>query len=144
MPRQIDSDPDPEIERLYQARKYVLGQAIWDWLEDGAVRHLQAQVWTEQGEALQLRATVSENNLKISLTCRRTQLIRKWDSHDGHLNPGGEPVDGPHKHYPTRTHPGGEFAYPVVEIPEDAIDDAVLAFLEECNIEPRGGYQRQF
>ena len=143
MPREIDRQEDSESARLYKAKKFVLDQDVWQWMEEGAVGHFQAEVWTEHGEALQLRASTTRNNLRISLTCRQTQLVRKWDSHDGHYNPGGEPILGPHKHYPTKTHPTGEFAYSVTDIPDSGIDDALLAFLDECSIEARAGYQRQ-
>ena len=139
-----DREPDSDVERLYEAPKFILEQEVWKWLEEGAVGHLEAYVWTDKGEGLQLRASVTKGNLKIVLTCRRTQLVRKWDSHDGHRNPGGELVSGSHKHYPTKTHPNGEFAYPTPDVPDTDINDALLAFMSECNIDLRTGFQRHF
>ncbi len=143
MPRDLDSHELPESNRLYSARKFILEREVWHWIENGSVGHFQAHVWTERGEELQLRASVTGNNLQIALYARRSQLVRKWHSHDGHRNPDGETVGGPHKHYPTRTHPQGSYAYPVTDIPDDGIDDALIAFLDECNIDTHEPYQRQ-
>lgn len=53
-------------------------------------------------------------------------------------------MSGAHKHYPTRTHPNGAFAYEVRGISEDSIDDALFGFFDECNIRMRAEYQRHF
>lgn len=129
---------EEEAERLYKSPKVLLGKIDWKALFEGLRQRIDLPVIVEgTGESLQLRGSVgTDGEFEFILTMRRTQLIRQWHSHNCHRNPGGEHVEGPHKHYPTRKSPTGKHAYAVDDIPTDDLNQALIAFLEECNITP--------
>jgi len=123
-------------ERLYKVHKFAPSQIGRQRLYQGRVERIKMPVWTDTGETLQLRGSVTRGgDIQFSLVTG-TQVIRKWHSHAGHYNPDGELVDGPHKHYPTSEYPQAKCAYSTGDdIPTDNFEEALSAFLEECNIE---------
>lgn len=133
-------------ERLYRVPKYIPARIGRRYLHRGAVTRIDAPVFAESGESLQLRGSMARDGMiELSLTFRRTQPVRKWHTHDDHHNPDCKLVSGPHKHYPTNEFPSAKYAYSTGdEIPTEDFNSALLAFLEECNIEFLYPYQREF
>ena len=137
-------DPHPEFEALYLAEKYIRGARGWEYLQED-LAHYEATVWTGDGKKLQLRASMSRGEIAIVLACRNTQVVRKYHSHTGHRNPGGEIIDGPHKHYPSVGDMGAHFAYEVYDISADSdLNEALIGFLDESRIDLVEPYQRRF
>lgn len=127
-----------EREYIYGLEKIVLGDTLeWQFI-NGRYRII-APVFLSNGEELTLRATRGKRRFSFALHYRRNQLIRRWDFLR-HTNPDGTVINGPHKHYWTPEH-GDDNAYEVYDVPTDNVDDALLAFLEECKIKIEGSYQ---
>lgn len=90
------------------------------------------------GERLTLKAYQSDRGPDV-LLLRDSTILRHFHLHDGHHNPGGRPVDAGHKHFPTKGYPlrkmSSSYAYPV-DCPMDLdLNDAIILFCEEVNIE---------
>lgn len=128
---------EEEREEMYKAPKTVPGEALeWQW-DNGAMRII-APVFLPNGEELILYGT-KRNKFSFALKYRKTQLIRRWDFKT-HNNPDGRRISGPHKHKWTYNY-GEQLAYEVFDVPLDDLNEALFAFLKECNITIEGAYQ---
>lgn len=127
-------------QELYEAKKYLVGEL--NSKGGNTAYRFEGLVQSASGEILLFKGVhrLSDNDIKLELLYRKIFPIRKYHSHYNHHNPGGQLVDGPHKHFPTETSQKDcQFAYKVDDIPEDGdINDVIHAFLKESNIEVLG------
>lgn len=130
-----------ERETLYRAEKTVLGDTLI-WQPGQGSWKLAAPVFLGTGEELILYGVKSPRRFGFALRTRRKELIRRWDF-KRHTNPDGEVFTGPHKHYWTPEF-GEEMAYTVDDVPTGDFNEALLAFLAECNIQIDGPYSIRF
>lgn len=132
-------------DRLYRVEKYVPSRRIIEARKGPQTNRVDVEVVARSGESLRLRAIERlEGEFEMALTAKRTQLIRKWHTHDCHRNPGGQHVPGPHEHYPTNQLPRGAMARQVKDMPTHDFYDALVAFLDNCNINILPPIQRGF
>lgn len=130
---------EEEREAIYTEEKTVSVEFLgWDWSRKAY--RINAPVLRPNGEELTLLAT-RRRTFSFALLYNKT-LIRQWDFRI-HNNPGGRKIVGPHKHKWTLKY-GREEAYEVDDVPTDDPNEALLAFLKECNIRIEGDYQLQF
>lgn len=130
---------EKEREQIYTEEKIIYGNTIEWRFKDGSLK-LKVPVLRPNGEELTLFGVYGRRGqISFSLNYRKTVLIRRFD-HRIHTNPDGRKILGPHKHKWTESH-GDNIAYEVNDIPVERLDDALQAFLKECNITVEGPYQ---
>lgn len=130
-----------EREVLYKAKKTVLGETL-TWEPGEGSWKLAAPVFLDTGEELTIYGVKSPRKFGFALCTKRKELIRRWDFRK-HTNPGGEVLTGPHKHYWTPEF-SEQMAYAVDDVPTNDFNDALFAFLAECNIQVEGSYSIRF
>lgn len=123
---------DTELEALYVTDKYV-NDLNWRAMAPGRYR-LEADVFTDT-ETLRLSGNYSQNSVKkpgysFSLLHQNCLTVRRWDF-------------GPHHGKKSYSHKHKENyeSYPVDDISLENVNQALLDFLKECNIDLRGQYQ---
>ncbi|WP_152420898.1 DUF6978 family protein [Halorubrum coriense] len=128
-----------EIEELYDMKKII--EEDWIWETDGPNLIGEATVYCFDSEAILSLKAWKRRSYGFCLLYKSSKVVRRWDD-SRHRNPDGEVIDGSHKH---KWHPQYEdnCAYPVDDVATDDVDKAFQDFLNECNIELRGDYQRQ-
>ena len=128
-----------EIDRLYHMPKVI--EEDWHWTLSGPNHVGEATVYCIDSEAILTLKAWKRRNYGFCLLYKSSKVVRRWDD-SRHKNPNGEVIDGSHKHF---WHPQYEDAkaYPVDDVATDDVDEAFNDFLDECNIELRGDYQRQ-
>ena len=128
-----------EAEAILSERK-VIGSNL-HWIKDGPNYRLDATVLAlESQQILRLRGFSGRTNRSLALLYNN-QPIRKYTVHSHHLDPvTREVVREPHKHIWD-----DEWEDKRVYIPDDIrkgdLNEEVVDFLEECNIELRGVYR---
>jgi hypothetical protein len=128
-----------EIDRLYEMKKVI--EDDWEWENDGPGLKGEVTVYCLDSDAILTLKAWKRRNYGFSLLYKSSKVIRRWDD-SIHENPNGQVIDGSHKHF---WHPQYEDskAYGVDNIDTDNVDNAFEDFLDECNIELQGSYQRQ-
>ena len=117
----------------------VIGANL-SWTADGVFHRLEAKVLClESEEILTLKGTWGKTNRSFVLLYKNTP-IRKYTVHAYHRDPETrEMVRQPHKHTWDE-----EYQDRRVYIPDDIrignLNEELMDFLEECNIELRGTY----
>ena len=121
------------------AEQKVIGANL-SWTADGVIQCLEAKVLcVESEEILTLKGTRGKTNRSFVILYKNTP-IRKYTVHAYHRDPATrEMVRQPHKHTWDE-----EYQDRRVYIPGDIrvgnINEELLDFLQECNIELRGTY----
>ena len=129
---------EAEAQTILTEQK-VIGANL-SWTADGAIQRLEAKVLcVESEEILTLRGTRGKTNRSFVILYKNTP-IRKYTVHAYHRDPvTREVVRQPHKHTWDE-----EYQDRRVYIPDDIrvgnINEELLDFLQECNIELRGTY----
>lgn len=129
---------EKERDEIYAEEKILFGELI-QWKGINGSFRLKVPVYRQNGEELTLYANYGKRRYSFALHHRKTLLIRRWD-YCKHKNPDGTILKGPHKHKWTDDH-ADNFAYEVNDIPVDNLNEALEAFLKECNITVEGQYQ---
>jgi len=128
-----------EIDTLYAMPKVI--EEDWIWEVEGPNLVGEATVYCLESDAVLSLKAWKRRNYGFCLLYKSSKIVRRWD--DGvHRNPNGEVIEGSHKH---RWHPEYEdnIAYPVDDVATNDVDKAFEDFLDECNIEHKGAYNRQ-
>ena len=129
---------EAEAQTILTEQK-VIGANL-SWTADGVIQRLEAKVLcVESEEILNLKGTWGKTNRSFVLLYKNTP-IRKYTVHALHRNPETrEVVRQPHKHTWDE-----EYQDRRVYIPDDIrvgdINEELLDFLQECEIELRGSY----
>lgn len=103
-------------------------------------RNVDIPVQTIEDHALNLTGYIDGLGQVYLALHHGTDTLRKHHTHSSHYNPGGDLVDGPHMHFPSRRHPLVEgrssYAYPLDDSDDyyDDITDAVELFCSELDI----------
>lgn len=94
----------------------------------------------------EIKITVDrDNEIIISLTTKKNEKIIEYHSHLNHRNPGGEKIDGQHKHYPKGQNKDSRFAFSVEHIDRKDYYDRIniisvlQEFFKECKINYQPG-----
>jgi hypothetical protein len=133
---------ESEREAMYIEPKEVIAETIvWEPKANGKRFYLKVPIRRQNGEELTLRAYYSQQRYSFALLYRGSILIRRWDF-EYHQNPGKSEVfkGVPHKHKWAEDY-GDEFVYQVYDVPMNDVEQALTAFLEECNISVIGTIQ---
>ena len=129
---------EAEAQTILTEQK-VIGANL-SWTADGVIQRLEAKVLcVESEEILTLKGTWGKTNRSFVLLYKNTP-IRKYTVHAYHRDPvTREVVRQPHKHTWDE-----EYQDRRVYIPDDIragnINEELLDFLQECEIELRGAY----
>ena len=121
------------------AEQKVIGANL-SWTVDGVIRRLEAKVLCiESEEILTFKGTLGKTNRSFVLLYKNTP-IRKYTVHAYHRDPVTRNViRQPHKHTWDE-----EYQDRRVYIPDDIrignLNDELMDFLKECNIQLRGSY----
>jgi len=134
--------PSQERDKLYSLRKTVEGPRLrWEFVNNAY--RLETDVFVEgqtlPKATLKVKATMTARRYSFSLWYNNNQLIRRWDI-KRHVHVDGTVICGPHKHRWTEEH-GERHVYPVNDVAENDVNQGLLDFLTECNINILGVYQ---
>ncbi|WP_435078391.1 DUF6978 family protein [Halococcus sp. AFM35] len=128
-----------EVDRMADMEKVI--EEDWEWGQRGPNLEAEATVYCIDEEFNLLMKGWMRESYGFTLLYRGSKIVRRWDD-SIHTNPNGERLEGSHKHYWDGQHED-RFAYKVDDIATDDVDEAFMDFLNECNIELRGNYDRQ-
>lgn len=124
-----------EADLLYQVPKYITEDLKWE--RTGHTLKMKVNVFTESADRLILYAT-SGRTYSFSLVYRGSSVIRRFDM-KSHKNPNGVVLIGPHKHFSHEKNMQSE-AYLVDDIAPNNVNEAIMQFLQECNIVLQAAY----
>ncbi len=135
-----------QADTVVAIKKYVLVHV--DWQPMGNRLKLGVRVSIEEIPSflvghnfdLELVGNRGTRNHGFSLLFNK-MVLRRYDHGDYHSHPDGSRAERIHKHYWT-PQDGDAWTYSPTDIdPLAPIDEQLVAFCQECNIELRGSYQ---
>ena len=130
---------EEEAEEILAEHKLVTANLVW--IGEGRRLKLEAMVLgIDSGRILSLRANVGVRNRSVALLYKNVR-IRGYCTSRNHLNPGRVLIREPHKHRYDESN-GDREAYVPNDIRFGNINEELMDFLIECNIEFRGTYQQ--
>lgn len=118
------------LEELYEQEKVLMENVTWESEHPEIPRYsTTAGVQTaESDEFLQLHGEYWRGKFSFVLRYRNT-VIRLWDFNDHH-----EGISGGHKHKFPQTEARDDDPYAVDDATTSDVNEALLDFLDECNI----------
>lgn len=128
---------EKELENLYKVQKELVDNSL-RWTEGNGFYRLEASVLVPNGVKLKLKGTYNpkRNTFSFILLHKRKHKVRQFDL-KSHWNPDNTHVSGPHKHYWSAEY-NDTIAYEVDDVNPTDVDEAIINFLDECNISYEG------
>jgi hypothetical protein len=131
-----------KADLLHRTPKIITTSLRWQLIGGDRYRLDTRVLAPLENEVLKLSCNVGKSNYGFSLLYQN-HPVRKYTKHFQHTSRStGEKFIHPHKHtWDEETEDDKAFIPSDID-PATSIDDQLLAFLAEENIEPQGGYQR--